>query len=100
MKKIDFRKGTGTFLMGYMIMLLGFIVSLVCIEQMKRYNNSLETQMAAVGFRGTRCNRRSLNIYPHFLHFRLFLSLHRCNFGKSSPGARITLLVCCIFTSV
>lgn len=47
MKKIDFRKGTGTFLMGYMIMLLGFIVSLVCIEQMKRYNNSLETQMTA-----------------------------------------------------
>lgn len=47
MKKIDLKKGTGIFLLGYMILMLGFIVALACIEQMKRYNNAVETQMAA-----------------------------------------------------
>ena len=47
MKKINLRTGTGTFLLGYIALMLGFIVALVCIEQMKRYNNAIETQMVA-----------------------------------------------------
>lgn len=46
-KKVDFRKGTGTFVLGYMIMLLTLVVTLVLIEQYSKYMNALDTQMAA-----------------------------------------------------
>lgn len=47
MKKIDFRKGSGTLLYGYMILMTGFIIVLVCVEQFAKYNHTLDTQMAA-----------------------------------------------------
>ena len=46
LRKIDFRKGSGTFIYGYFILLLAFIVALACIEQFSKYNNAMKTQMA------------------------------------------------------
>lgn len=46
-KKVDFRKGSGTLIFGYMIMLICLFVALVLIEQYSRYDNALTTQMAS-----------------------------------------------------
>ena len=46
MKKVNFKKGTGTFVYGCMIMMMAFIIALACIEQFSRYENALNTQMA------------------------------------------------------
>ncbi len=46
LKKVDWRKGTGTFVLGYAMMLLALFVALVLVEQYTRYNNALDTQMA------------------------------------------------------
>lgn len=47
MKKINFRKGTGTAIYGFIIMMLTFLIALICIEQYAKYNNALKTQTAA-----------------------------------------------------
>lgn len=46
-KRINFRKGTGTFLYGCMILMIMFVIILVCIEQFSRYNNAANTQLIA-----------------------------------------------------
>lgn len=47
LKEVDFRKGTGTFVLGYTMMLAALFVALVLIEQYSKYEKGLETQMAA-----------------------------------------------------
>lgn len=47
MKKINLRRGTGTLVYGYMILMVAFIVALTCIEQISKYINTIETQMVA-----------------------------------------------------
>jgi len=46
-KRINFSKGTGTFLYGCMILMIMFVIILVCIEQFSRYNNAANTQLVA-----------------------------------------------------
>ena len=47
MKKIDFRKGTGTFVLGWYMMLICLVVAVVLIDQYSKYDNALTTQIAA-----------------------------------------------------
>ncbi len=47
MKRIDFRKGSGTFVLGYMMMIVCLFIGLVLIEQFSMFNNAANTQMAA-----------------------------------------------------
>ena len=45
-KKIDFQKGSGIFVLGYMMMIVCLFIGLVLIEQNSRYENALNTQIA------------------------------------------------------
>lgn len=45
--KIDFRKGSGIFLYGTMVMMLALIVALVITEKFSHYSHAMDTQMAA-----------------------------------------------------
>lgn len=44
--KIDFRKGSGTFVLGYMMMIVSLFICIVLIDQYSKYGNALNTQMA------------------------------------------------------
>ena len=46
MDKINFKKGSATFIFGYMIMMICLIVAFVLFESFSKYINSLNTQMA------------------------------------------------------
>ncbi len=47
LKKIDFRKGTGTFVIGYFLMIMCLIIAVVLLDQYSRYDRALTTQIAA-----------------------------------------------------
>lgn len=46
-RKVDFRKGNGTFIYGIYIMMITLLIALICIEQFSKYNNAFNTQVAA-----------------------------------------------------
>ncbi len=44
--QIDFRKGTGTFVLGWYMMLMCLFIAVVLIDQFVKYNDGLQSQMA------------------------------------------------------